>query len=259
MLRTVLFTILLVAVQPLFSQEIKGVVGRWAIINITPEQAREKAIEEAKKEALRKAGIEETIKASDILSTISSTDKYWQLFSSFSSIELHGAVTDYTIIIDEQEKNSVDGKLYAVVMIDAKVKRYRTTTDSEFKIEVNGLQSNGYKNGDAINFSVTPNKEGYLKIFLFENTAASFVFPNKYEQNEKFTAKKAVQFPVAGIEYIAEKSTDEPMEHNLLLFVYTKSDIPFYGVVSYKNILNWVNNIEPNERDVVIEDIMITE
>jgi hypothetical protein len=247
--------------QRLFSQEIKGAEGRWAVANITPEQARDRAIEEAKKEALRKAGIEENIKVSETLSNIDANDRNTQVFNSFSSVELRGAVADYTIVKDDLEKNDIDGKFYAVVVIDATVKKYHATADPEFKISVTGLRTNGYKNGDALIFSVLPNKEGYLKIFLFENTeTASLIFPNDYEPNRRFSAKETASFPTnATINYVAEKNSGDPMESNILLFVYTKTDIPFYGTITYPRILNWVNTIEPNMRDVAVEYILITE
>jgi len=260
--RIVLTVLCLVAIQRLFSQEIeiKGAEGQWAIINITPEQAREKAIEEAKKEALRRAGVTERIKSTEALSTFEANERS-QLFSSFSSIELNGAVTQFEIKRDEQKKNSVDGLFYAVVDIDATVKKYTTVADPEFKIEVLGLRSNGYRNGEPIEFSVLPNRAGYLKIFLFENTDdAAQLFPNYYEPNRKLNAKETVRFPtVRIIEYIAEKSTADKQEHNLLLFVYTKNDIPFYGATTYQRVLAWIYNIEPNEREVVFENVMITE
>jgi hypothetical protein len=259
MFRLVLLaTIWLVALQNLLSQDMKGVEGRWPIVNITPEQAREKAIEEAKREALRKAGVAERITASDVLST---SDRNEQMFNSFSSIELNGSVTNYEVVRDELEKNSIDGQFYSVVTINATVKKYVTTLDPEFKIDVRGLRSNGYRNGEAIAFSVNPNREGYLKIFLFENTdAATQLFPNAYEPNRKMNAKETVHFPtVRSIEYNAEKSTAERQEHNLLLFVYTKSDVPFYGATTYQRVLGWINSIEPNGREVVVEQLLITE
>ena len=261
MSRLILTVLCFMTVQHLFSQEIKGAEGRWPVVNITPEQARNKAIEEAKKEALRIAGITESIKAADVLSTFEANDRSSQLFSSFSSIELHGAVTRYEIVKDEIEKNSIDGLLYAIVVIDATVKKYTSVADPEFKIDVRGLRTNGYRKGETIVFSVNPNKEGYLKIFLFENTEEAVqLFPNRYETNRRLNAKETLRFPtVVGIDYTAEKSTTDKQEHNLLLFVYTKSDIPFYGDLTAQRVLGRINEIEPSEREVVIESILISE
>ena len=123
------------------------------------------------------------------------------------------------------------------------------------------MRSNGYRNGEEITFSVTPNKDGYLKIFLFENAEeASQIFPNEDETNCKLSAKKTVSFPTrSDIDYSTEKKTDQKQEHNLLLFVYTKGDIPFYGSTTRKEILNWLNSIEPDQREVVRKIIMISE
>jgi len=254
--------VLCAANVPLFSQEIKeikGVEGRCAIANISPEQAREKAIEEAKKEALRKAGVAERIRSTDALSTYETNAKSNQMFSSFSSIEMEGAVTDYKVVKDRREENSIDGKWYAVVVIDATVKKYQTVPDPEFKIEVSGLRSNGYKKGDEITFSVTPNKEGYLKIFVFENADdAMQLFPNKHDSNRKFKEKETVKFP-ENYNLNATKSTEEKQEHNWFVFVYTKKDIPFKGATTRQNILGWLNNIEPEQKEVVVETIMISD
>jgi hypothetical protein len=261
MRKIVLLVLCLIAAQRLSAQEIavKGVVGRWVIANITPEEARAKAIEEAKKEALRRAGVKETVRASDALTTRSTDNEYSQMFNSFSLIELSGGITDYAIVRDEQEKSSIDGKFYAVVALDAKVKKYSTVADPEFKISVNGVRSQGYKNGEALTLAVRPHKEGYLKIFLFEDTeTASQVYPNEYEKSRLLRANEAVNFPtIPSIDYSIEKKTSEKLEHNLLLLVYTKSNIPFYGATTYQRILNWVNGIEPCEREVVMEDILI--
>jgi len=264
MFRFILLTAMwLIALQNLSSQEttVYGVEGRWPIVNITPEMAREKAIEEAKREALSKAGIEERIKMTDVLSTYEVNDLSSQMVSSFSSIELNGAVTRYSVTKDRKEKDGVDGLLYAVVTIDATVRKYATIPDPEFKIDVRGLRNNGYRNGEAITFSVRPNKDGYLKVFLFENmTDAELLFPNDYEQNSRLKEKETVKFPtVSRIDYAAEKLTTERQEHNLLMFVYTKRDIPFHGDVTCQRVMRWINEIEPNEREVVMHQVMVTE
>ena len=256
-----LTSLCLILAQQLYSQEVRGVEGRWPIVNITPEQAREKAIEEAQKEALLKAGVSIRIRAAEVLSQSETNERNEQMFSMFSNIELSGAVTSYDIVRDEREISNIDGLIYAVVTINATVKKYATNPDPEFKIDVQGLRTNGYRNGESINFSVHPNKDGYLKIFLFENTEEAMqVFPNDFEQKRKLTAKEIVHFPtLSGIVYTAEKTVASRQQHNMLLFVYTKSDIPFYGTVNCRRVLEWINQIEPNDREVIVEPLLITE
>ncbi len=259
--RIIILLICLTTAGQLLSQEVKGAEGRWPIVNITPEQARENALEEAKKDALRKAGVPESIKAVRTLSTVEAAGENRDLYSQFASIEMQGAVTNYSIIRDEQLKEPLDGQFYAVVTINATVKKYHSVADPEFKINVQGLRSNGYKDGEKITFSVHPNKEGYLKIFLFETMdTATQVFPNNYERDRRLNAKETLHFPtVDGINYTAEKSTTATQEHNLLLFVYTKADMPFYGATTRERVLSWINNMEPDGREVVIAPLLITE
>ena len=261
MIRVVFCIISIIVVQRLYSQEIRGVEGRWQLTNITREEAREKAIEEAKREVLRRAGVEEHIRVTETVSTFEANDLFQQMYNAFSSVELNGAVTRFEIIRDDLERNNIDGQWYATVTINATVKKYTTSTDPEFKIDVRGLRNNGYRNGEVITFSVNPNKDGYLKIFVFENNHdATKLFPNDYETNRKIKSKETVNFPTMhGIEYYAVKKTIDRFEHNLWVFVYTKSDIPYYGTVSYQHVIGWINNIEPNERDVFIEPLLITD
>ena len=100
-----------------------------------------------------------------------------------------------------------------------------------------------------------------MKIFLFENTTdATLLFPNNYETNSRMKEKETVKFPtVSKIDYAAEKTTAEKQEHNLLMFVYTKSDIPFYDDVTCQSVMRWINRIEPNEREVVMHPLLVTE
>jgi len=251
--------ICLLASQCLHSQEFRGIEGRWQISNISPEEARQRAIEEAKKEALRRAGIEERIRATEALSTIDSKEQFQQMYSSFSSVELNGAITRFDVVKDEIIKENIDGQLYATITINATVKKYTTKPDPEFKFEVRGLR-NGYRNGELITFSVNPNKEGYLKIFVVDNNVdAAQLFPNYLEPNRKMNTKENVSFPTSNIQYTAKKTTKERHEHNLWVFVYTKSDIPFYSEVTYQSVLDWINKIEPYDREVVIEVLLLTE
>lgn len=258
---SLLVAVLLCFSFPLFAQvvEVRGAEGRWAIANITPERAKGKALAEAKREALRLAGVSERVRATDALSSMSDGSDTWQVFNSFSSIEVGGAVVDYDIVENNIIKENE--AIYSVVRINAKVKIYKTDIDDEFKLSVSALRRSGYKHGEPIEFSVLPNKSGYLKIFLFEDTEnANLVYPNLYEADKLFVEKTPVFFPTNKmIQYTAQKMKRGKIEHNYLIFVYTKKDIPFAAKVTYKSVLNWINDIEPSERDVVFESVLITE
>jgi hypothetical protein len=228
--------------------KVKNAKGEWSISNITPEQAYDKALVEAKFEALRMAGIDESINA---INSLFSTDKGSD-YTGISSIELGGEVVDFTIVdrkIEQQRTGSTD-ILTATVTIDAVVRKYKKKRDTSFQIRVNGIESS-YKEGDQLTFSFTPHKEGYLKIFAFEDDYNGYVlYPNEYEKNERFQAGIVVRFPVSK-EFVYEltKVSSKAAENNFLIFVYTKNDIPFFeSDVNYHSVLNWIAKISPDER-----------
>lgn len=234
---------------------IKEVSGRCYISNITPEEAKERAIQEAKKEALRQAGISETIRATDALTTEAKDADFKQVFNSFSTVELSGQVTDFEVINEVFDKDEFNN-LYVEVTINAEVIKYDTQRDPSFEIQVDHIEPY-YKEGNKLTFDFKPYKEGYLKIFLFDGEKTSYLlFPNSYEPNRQFRSDQVYSFPMSPkIDYWLE--TEKEQEVNHLVFVYTKTDIPFTKPVKYKNIISWINTISPDQRVVKYYNYMI--
>jgi hypothetical protein len=239
--------------------KIKGAKGEWSISNITPEQAYEKALIEAKFEALRQAGIDESINAINSLYSTSEGNDY----TGISNIELGGEVIDFTVVDKkiEQEKGSKSDKLIAKVTINAVVRKYDKKRDSSFQIKIENLE-NSYKDGGSLTFSFTPHKAGYLKIFVFEDDkSGSVLYPNEYEKNILFEGGKKVKFPISReMDYsLAKIDNTKEVENNLLIFVYTKNDVPFYEKdINYHSVLNWIAKISPDERVEVRNLFQIT-
>jgi hypothetical protein len=239
--------------------KIKGAQGEWSISNITPEQAYDKALIEAKFEALRKAGIDESINAINSLYSTNEGNDY----TGISSIELGGEVIDFTIVdkkIEQKRAGKLDA-LIAKVTIDAVVRKYKKKRDSSFQIKVSGIERS-YKDGDYLTFSFTPHKNGYLKIFAFEdNNEGYLLYPNTYEKKQSFQSGELVKFPVSKeFNYeLAKINPSKATENNLLIFVYTKNDIPFFEEdINYHSVLNWIAKISPDERVEVRNLFQIT-
>ncbi|MDR2087238.1 MAG: DUF4384 domain-containing protein [Dysgonamonadaceae bacterium] len=229
--------------------KIKNARGEWSISNITPEQAYDKALIEAKFEALRMAGIDESINAINSLYSTNEGNDY----TGISSIELGGEVIDFTIVDKKIEQKKVGGfdALIAKVTIDAVVRKYKKKRDSAFQIQVSGIERS-YKDGDHLTFSFMPHKDGYLKIFAFEDDNTGYVlYPNVHEKNKYFQAGVQIKFPVSK-EFDYELAKINPLkatENNLLIFVFTKHDIPFFEEdINYHSVLNWIAKISPDER-----------
>lgn len=235
---------------------VEKVIGECTLANITPEQAKACAVERAKQTALERAGVEQSVKATTTLMTEENSQGFSDAFTSFSSVEMRGGIVEYELF-DLGVVKIYDTHVYRVA-INATVKKYTNFPDPYFQINVSGLQRS-YQNDKPITFSVTPMLPGYLKIFLFENTEqASLVYPNAYEVNRPFGGSEERFFPTNPImEYAAEKKSGSRSEHNYLVFVYTKKDIPFLKEPTYENILSWIYAMEPDQRTVKFEDLII--
>src|SRR6056297_2713214 len=128
-------------ITPLFAQKeikVKGIEGSYIISqDITPKQAKEKALEEAKKNALREAGISENISSTNVLATDADKEDMEQVFNEFSSVEINGKVIDWEIISEEKYEDQY-GNFVVKVVINADVVKYRKEQDKSFRFKVEG-------------------------------------------------------------------------------------------------------------------------
>ncbi|MDR2476038.1 MAG: DUF4384 domain-containing protein [Bacteroidales bacterium] len=259
--RTTLAVILFFGWLLVGAQDIKidRATGEWSISNISPEQAYERALTEAKFEALRLAGIDESINEINSLYTT----QQGQSYTGVSNIELGGEVVDFTILEKKiEQKQAGTDLLVARVAIKAVVRKYDKKRDPSFLLKVEGIE-HAYRNGDKLSFFVTPYGDGFLKIFVFEhNNNGYLLYPNEYEKNRLFQSNTKVKFPLSyGFDYQLEKiDATKISETNLLLFVYTKQDVPFFEKeINFHSVLNWIAKISPDNRVEVRSLYQITQ
>jgi len=230
---------------------VKYIKGSCTVQNLSPEKAKEEAILDAKKNALRQAGIIEDIKSLDALNTFSDNDKVNQFFNSFSTIELNGAIVDWSIVKEEKIIDEFNNFVYNVY-IDAKILKYSTTIDKEFIVSIDGIKD-AYREKEAISFTLKPTKSCYIKFFLIESPDSVFlIYPNEYEPAVAFEANRNFRFPMNDhINYTA--SLNKSSESNLVLIIATKKNIPFASEVNYNNVMNWLNGIELDQKYVIVK------
>ena len=246
---------LLIGFSAFAQQKIRNVKGVATIVNISPEEARTKAIEEAKHEALRIAGAEEWIQSFDFLEKREADKKFDEFFHSITSVQSMGSVLDWTVVSEEKKINEFKNLVYEV-NIDATVKLYKTRPDPEFHLDVKGI-STTYKHLDKMNFEISPGKDGFLKIFLLDEARnVAILYPNEFERGIELTSKQTYKFP-QNKRFDYEVYTDKPEETNYLFLVYTKKDIPYKGGESFSSFIEYVYTMEPAERFVSVERIHI--
>lgn len=238
--------------QKMEIKHIKGAKGSYLISgSVSEEVAKVKALAEAKVNALKMAGVSESIKSYDMLFKSEIGSKYEEVFMSNKQSEIRGAIQDYTMEfrkgLDEQQN------FYVEVTIDANVILYNTSADPAFSVSVEGIKQ-GYQDGDNLTYTITPSINCYLNIFNIYDKFAALTFPNSYEKQQLLEAGKSYTFPLnKNINYPLERTTVEP-ENNKLIFVFTKDLIPFVKYkgesqeTNFEDVSSWLFSISPDRR-----------
>jgi len=226
--------------------------GSWDMANMTVEKAKTLALERAKEEALRRAGIPEEF---IVVNTGNISDKFTR-FTSYSNSELKGEILSYDIL---QQSIQNEGKRYFYsVEIKAKVRTGKVKRDLEFVASVEGIKNTPYHDGELFSFSVTPHKNCYTTIFWFDGEGqGAIVYPNSAEPAEQLEKNKTYVFPRTQ-NYKTRKETKELMESISIVFVFTKKNIPFTEVCTFETIQQWITMIPSNERYLNYNAIVIT-
>ena len=254
MVKSVLILISLFALNLKAQQIIKvyDVVGRYILSNdITPKQAKEFALLEAKKNALLKAGVSEFVVSNVFYIQSESNNKISDKFKKFMSSEVSGAVSKIYDNVTTESKDIYGNTIYEV-KITADVVKYETTYDPTFNFSVQGIDK-VYKVNDRVTFTCNSYSDGYLHIFQINDTFASKFFPNVYEKDYTIVKNTKIRFPrLNGLAY----SLDQKEENNLI-FVFTKKNIPFNNPETADGIFEWIYKIRPDERQIQIFNVIV--
>lgn len=254
-----MFLMFCLAASPLYAQKevkVKGAQGRWQVNdNTTLKEAEERAFMEAKKEALRKAGVMENVWS--VFGQISqeSGTEFTEAYSQMNVLAIGGMVNVTNKKVEEIW--DVDSRsLYKVVTIDALVQKEQVV-DKEYAIEVKGI-STLYKEGDVFTCKLKVHgTDSYLKFFWFDSTGGALLYPNDYEGNNLLAAEKEYNIPFSNaVDYRMEKRGAESEKINMMM-VATKENIPYTEEVTYQNVLKWVYSIPSDKRCAFYDMVLI--
>ena len=209
MKRILLLTVLLMLTAPLYTgyaqnKRVRNITGRCEVTrDISLAQAEERALEDAKLNAMRKAGVSERLWSVTGLINEDDGSEFSQVLSRMTTLEVNGLITVKEVNYSEE---TIDGRRYAVATIDADVKIVDTEVDLTFQMEVDGLK-NVYGNGEAMSFKVCIyGHDAYLTIFWFDDNGGSLIYPSEFDSRMQFRKNAEYTFPLnQGIEYVMEK------------------------------------------------------
>lgn len=229
-------------VEEIKIKEVQGIAIGSNLESI--DQIVQRAINEAKVEALKQAGVAENIASfSDYFQT-ENDEKYDELFTSDILSDIRGSVKDIEVL-DTKKFFDQTGRLKIEVIINCTVVKYLTEKDVAFDAWVDGVGM-FYPSETNMMFKVKPSKDSYLKIFIFGESEAFQLFPNEEEESYMLNANKQYNFPSELMEY--ELYTDKKSEIHRMVMVFMKEDIPYTYDVEYKKIVDWLFSIPPDMR-----------
>lgn len=237
-----------------------GIVGiSYVTGNLSPNDAKAQALNEAKLNALKAAGIAEDISTYQLLFTSQQKNDFTQFFSSAIQSEMRGAVQSYEITSEKMYCKNEKEIVYEV-KINATVIKYDTKPDNTFDANIEGIKA-VYNNNEKLTFTITATQNCFLTIFNITDKEAMVMYPNKYEKQQALTAMQRYAFPQAKINYTLA-TEGQKQEANRLIFVFTKTPVPFVkmkedGVTTTEQIFSWIYSIAPNERDVEYTTLLI--
>ena len=237
------------------TKSVESVKGEWVISNdITPAVAREKAVDQAKAEALRLAGVPEFVAESNFSYKAERDNSLQDIHKSLTAIDVFGEISAYKVIKEEKRKNEFGNLLYEV-WINATVMLHKSSKDPGFTLDVNGIRET-YRSPEELVFDIMPSKEGFLHIFILGDNESTHLYPNKIEKREKLEGGSKYRFPRSqALDY--EVSSKSGMEVNYVVLLYTKTEVPFQGEETSENILRFIARIDPSQKCLKSYSIMI--
>lgn len=252
MKKTVFICLFTLASILMFSQsknviEIKSVTGVGYDQNL--DMARQKALNNAKTNALSKAGIAENVNSHTDLFKSETENNYQELFTSQIFTEIQGAVRGVELV--NEHKSFTEGDNIKVeIEISCEVIRYESSTDLKFVAEINNLNAFYYE-GDLLRFDILPSENMWVNIFCIpQNESDSyFLFPNALENAFMLKKGEKYEFPLT-VDFELSLDDDVDQQTDRLIFVCTKEEYPFVGDITYKSIIDWIFSLEPNQRFV---------
>jgi len=214
----------------------------------TPEQVLQKAINDAKVNALKKAGVAENINSYTDYFRSETEDKMEELFTSDVLSNINGTVKNIDIV-EQKLGITPEGQLKYDVIINCTVVRYKTKKDLAFSAWIDGFKS-GYKVGEGLSFTVKPTNDCYLRAFVF--TDQSYVLlPNEYEKSFLLKAHTEYTFPDLTKMDPYSMYIEDPKkkrETNRMVIILLKNEYYYTGEIEYKEITDWIMSIPPDER-----------
>ncbi|MCM1041054.1 MAG: DUF4384 domain-containing protein [Bacteroides sp.] len=252
-----IFLILLWGFAPLHAEKaswIKNIkaTASWDVTgNTSLNEAKENALFEAKKSALRQAGMGTNVQSMTFSSMAQGNENFSdELFSQINAFYISGRVKMREE--PEYEQTVENGIIRVRVSILADVLK-EAPVNPEFQISVKGFEKS-YKVGTPIRFSVKSSKDCYVRVFWFDNTTTGsgfMLYPlSGYDRDEPLQQGREYVFPRSqDFDYTTTLNDGKELETTFIFVVATRQQIPYLEQeVSFEKFFKWYYTIDSQEK-----------
>ena len=234
------------------------------IENITPEAAKESAVQKACKRAIEYfSGIEISGRVID-LQAENQNEILFDNFSTLTKLTTQGIILEKEIIKEEIISNG--NQLQKIVTIKVKVGKQKGEKDPTFEIS-SELNREYFKDGEEMELSVKSSKDCYLTILnICSNDSVYVIFPNEYRKDNFIESGETFLFPNSndkeiGLYFPVNLLPNKNDDVEMIKVIATKQKIDFSSIYSFsaygtyqstlKDLQSWLLKIPRNEIEEV--------
>ena len=228
------------------------------IENITPEQAKEMAIQKACQIAIEQfAGIEVTGRITFIQAE-SNNEITMDHFSKLTNQISNGIILERVII--KEENITENNRILKRVTVKLKVGKQMGEADPFFSISAN-LNKSYFQNDEELILNVIPTKDCYLTILnIMSDESVATVFPNQYRKVNLVRANELFELPnendkKLGIKFKVHLLQDKTEDTEIIKIIATKEPV-FIKINSdfttaFEALQNWLITIPRDQLEEV--------
>jgi len=222
------------AADPAGPDEWRRGEGVVPVANITLEEAREKAWDQARLDALSRSSLE-VIGATAMKIQEGPRGEIFSRLAQFVRTATRGRIVGVDTLFDGHEARAIPGserrELVYRVAIRARVRPETGVPDPAFQVDLR-LNKEVFRDGETLGMELSTTQDCYLTVFnLFANDSLLVVFPNEWLFDNRVQADRPRRIPPRGagwdlpVGLLPGRDRDEEM----LLAVATKDPVRFGG------------------------------
>jgi hypothetical protein len=225
---------LLLACCPLFAQKpdavwIAGVTGEAIGENLTPQQARERALSNASAEALRQVGVRidavQLMQQSEVLNSAAKERQANDAFVNVVRLSSQGIVTGRRNEVWTAENiETRTGKPPLIVYrvkVDLRVTMPAGKRDEDFAVKAR-LSQPAYRSGERVLLSVSATKDCHVLVFNIAEDSVRQLHPVPGSSSDMLSADMPLSFPPPGLRWKAAVPEGWESSQELIMVIATK-------------------------------------